>query len=251
MIIDAHAHVTREDYGNRETLLSQMREAGIDKAILVPGGMIDVRKMTSYLLQREQPKGDPIPNDLVDELVAEYPDLFLAFHCVNPNHGEKAVEDFRKAVSRGKKGLKLAPIIHRFSLTSDTVKELAKACSELGVPFYTHVIFQPDASTEKVGFLAREFPHTTIILGHMGLAPADDEAIQVAAKNDNLFLETSVSSYLIVKEALRRLGAGKLIFGSEFPLYHPHLELEKIRVLLKGEDFDRVTSKNILAMLPS
>jgi len=251
MIIDAHAHITREDYGNRETLLSQMREAGIDKAILVPGGMIDVRKMTSYLLQREQPKGDPIPNDLVDELVAKYPDLFLAFHCVNPNHGEQAVEDFRKAVSRGKKGLKLAPIIHRFSLTSDTVKELAKACGELGVPVYTHVIFHPDASTEKVGFLAREFPHTTIILGHMGLAPADDEAIQVAAKNDNLFLETSVSSYLIVKEALRRLGAGKLIFGSEFPLYHPHLELEKIRVLLKGEDFDRVTSKNILAMLPS
>jgi len=52
MIIDAHAHVTREDYGNKELLLSQMREAGIDKAILVPGGMIDVRKMTSYLLQR-------------------------------------------------------------------------------------------------------------------------------------------------------------------------------------------------------
>ncbi len=251
MIIDAHAHVTREDYGNRETLLSQMREAGIDKAILVPGGMIDVRKMTSYLLQREQPKGDPIPNDLVDELVAKYPDLFLAFHCVNPNHGEKAVEDFRKAIAQGKKGLKLAPLIHRFSLTSNAVKDLAKTCAELRVPFYTHVVFHPDASTEKVAVLAEEFPHTTIILGHMGLAPADDLAVECAFHHDNVFLETSVSSYLIVKEALRRLGAGKLIFGSEFPLYHPHLELEKIRVLLKGEDFDRVTSKNILAMLPS
>jgi uncharacterized protein len=251
MIIDAHAHVTREDYGNKDLLLSQMREAGIDKAILVPGGMIDVRKMTSYLLQRDQPKGEPIPNDLVDELVKEHPDKFLAFHCVNPTHGEKAVDEFRKAIGRDKKGLKLAPIIHRFSLASATVKELAKACGELGVPFYTHVIFHPDASTEKVGILAREFPHTTIILGHMGLAPADDEAIQVAAKNDNLFLETSVSSYLIVKEALRRLGTGKLIFGSEFPLYHPHLELEKIRILLKDEGFEQVTSRNILAMLPS
>jgi predicted TIM-barrel fold metal-dependent hydrolase len=56
---------------------------------------------------------------------------------------------------------------------------------------------------------------------------------------------------LIVKEALRRLGTGKLIFGSEFPLYHPHLELEKIRILLKEEGFEQVTSKNILAMLPS
>ena len=59
-----------------------------------------------------------------------------------------------------------------------------------------------------------------------------------------------MGSYLIVKEALRRLGASKIIFGSEFPLY-PQVELKKIRVLLKGEDFQRVTSKNILAMLPS
>src|SRR6266481_3490784 len=244
MIIDAHAHVSREDYGNKEVLLSQMREAGIDKTILVPGGMMDARKTTGYLLQREQPKGDPIPNEVVDELIAEHPERFFGFHCVNPNQGATAVEDFQKAVARGKKGLKLAPVIHRFSLASDTVKELAKVCGELGVPFYTHVIFHPDASTEKVGILAREFPHTTIILGHMGLAPADDEAIECAFQNDNVFLETSVSSYLIVKEALRRLGTGKLIFGSEFPLYHPHLELEKIRILLKEEGFEQVTSKN-------
>jgi len=249
MIIDAHAHVSREEYGNKEVLLSQMKEAGVDKTILVPGGMMDVRKMTGYLLQREQPKGDPIPNEVVDELIAEHPDKFFGFQCVNPNQGATAVEDFRKAVAQGKKGLKLAPIIHRVSLASATVKELAKTCGELGVPFYTHVIFHPDASTEKVGLLAREFPRTTFILGHMGLPPADDEAIQVAAKNDNLFLETSVGSYLIVKEALRRLGASKIIFGSEFPLCHPYVELEKIRVLVKENDFERVTSKNILAMV--
>ena len=52
-------------------------------------------------------------------------------------------------------------------------------------------MFLARTTTEKVGILAREFPHTTIILGHMGLAPADDEAIQ-AAQNDNRFLETSV-----------------------------------------------------------
>ena len=52
-------------------------------------------------------------------------------------------------------------------------------------------------------------------------------------------------------EALRRLGASKIIFGSEFPLYHPHVELEKIRVLVKENDFERITSKNILAMLPT
>ncbi|MBI4488254.1 MAG: amidohydrolase family protein [Deltaproteobacteria bacterium] len=251
MIIDAHAHVSREDYGNKEILLSQMKEAGVDKAILVPGGMIDVRKMTSYLLQRAQPKGEPIPNDVVDELIREHPGKFYSFHCVNPHHGQKAVEEFRQAIARGKKGLKLAPLIHRFSLTSDTVKDLAKACGELGVPFYTHVVFHPDASTEKVAVLAKEFPRTTIILGHMGLAPADDQAVECAFNHDNVFLESSVSSYLIVKEALQRLGPGKLIFGSEFPLYHPHLELEKIRILLKEDDFERVTSKNILAMLPS
>lgn len=249
MIVDAHAHVTEAAYGAPELLASQMAQAGIDRAILVPGGMIDVRKMTRYLSGREPIPAHAIANGLVERLMRQHPHRFVGFYCVNPHEGDAAVEEFRRAVGRGFRGLKLAPMVHRFSLSSKTVLDLAAACGALGVPFYTHVVYSPGASTEKVGALAGQFPGTTFILGHMGFGPADADAIELALRHANLFLETSGGSYLILKLAVERLGADKLIFGSEFPLHHPRVELEKIHLLLSGEAFERVTSKTVLSLI--
>ncbi|MFQ5896819.1 MAG: amidohydrolase family protein [Candidatus Methylomirabilia bacterium] len=249
MIIDGHAHVTEADYGSPDRLSAQMAEAGITQAVLVPGGMIDVRRMTRYLTGQEPVPEGAIPNGVVERLVAQNPGRFFGFYCVNPHDGDRAVEAFRDAIGRGFRGLKLAPLVHRFALTSETVRDLAEACGALGVPFYTHVTYSPGAATDKIGFLAREFPATTFILGHMGFGPADIDAVELALRYDNLYLETSGGSFLVLKLAFERLGAGKLVFGSEFPLYHPRAELEKIRLLADGEAFERIIGTNLLTLL--
>jgi predicted TIM-barrel fold metal-dependent hydrolase len=250
MIIDGHAHVTRADYGSAARLRERMDRAGIDRAVLVPGGMIDVRRMTAYLTGQAQPEAS-IPNDVVEELIAADPARFLGFYCVNPNLGDAVVGELRAAIGRGFSGLKLAPMVHRFPLTSPTVGALAEACGELGVPFYSHVIGHPSASTDKIGALARQFPQTTFILGHMGFGPADDVAIDVGAENDNVFLETSGGSFLGIEGALARLGPGKLIFGSEFPMHHPQLELEKLRLMASGDALAQITGGNLQRLLGS
>lgn len=249
MIIDAHAHVTRADYGSADRLLGEMDTHGIDKAVLFPGGMIDVRKMTKYMTGSEPVNQDYIPNDLVEELMAAQPDRFQGFYCINPNRAVNPAEELGQAVARGFSGLKLAPIVHRFSLTSQAVRDLAQACGELDVPLYSHVVFSPGASTEKFGLLAKEFPNTKFILGHMGFGPADVEAVDLAFEHANVYLESSGGSYMIIKIALDRVGPGKLIYGSEFPMQHPQVELEKIRVLAKGSDFEQITSKTLLSVL--
>lgn len=249
MIVDGHAHVTDDGYGSPELLVAQMAYAGIERAVLVPGGMIDVRKMSRYITGREPIRTTTIPNRLVEGLVRQNPEKFFGFYCVNPHEGDAAVAEFELAVQRGFRGLKLAPLVHRFSLTSKTVLDLADTCSALGVPLYTHVVYHPGACTEKVGVLARQFPGTVFILGHMGFGPADVDAIELAARHDNLLLESSGGSFLILKAALERLGSGKLIFGSEFPLHHPRVELEKIHLLLCGAAFERVTCKNMLSLV--
>ena len=78
MIVDAHAHISDSDYGNVDILLSQLDQAGIDKALCVPGGMLDVRKMTKYIVGAEQPKGD-IPNNVVRDAVRAHPDRLWGF----------------------------------------------------------------------------------------------------------------------------------------------------------------------------
>lgn len=249
MIIDGHAHVTRAEYGSAETLAAQMDKHGIDRAVLFPGGMIDVRKMTKYIAGGEATSQDAIPNDLVEELFTAHPDKFMGFYCVNPNRTNDLAGELSDAVGRGFKGLKLAPIVHRFALTSQGVRELAAACGELGVPLYSHVVFSPGASTDRFGELARDFPNTKFILGHMGFGPADVEAVELAAACDNVFLESSGGSYTIIKIALERLGPTKLIYGSEFPLQHPQVELEKIRLLASDSAFEDVTSRTLLSLI--
>jgi len=249
VIIDAHAHVTRADYGSIERLSAIMDKHGIDKAVLFPGGMIDVRQMSQYVRGSAAVGTDSIPNDLVESIFTLDRDRYFGFYCVNPNRLEDNTAAFRAAISRGFSGLKLAPIVHKFALCSDAVFELAAACGELGVPLYSHVVISPSATTQKFGELAKAFPDTQFILGHMGFGPADTQAIEVAANCDNVMLESSGGSYMIIKMALEKLGARKLIYGSEFPMQHPQVELEKIRIAAGGLDFERITSLNLLSLL--
>ncbi|HEX2953074.1 MAG TPA: amidohydrolase family protein, partial [Bacillota bacterium] len=151
---------------------------------------------------------------------------------------------------RGFVGLKLAPTVHQFSLTSNTVLKLAELCGELDLPFYSHTVYSPGASTKKMAYLAQTFPHTKFIIGHMGFGPADVDAIQYTKENDNLYLETSQGSYLIIKEALETLGSTKLIFGSEFPMYHPLPSLQTILSLKCNEwELENILSRNILRLI--
>lgn len=247
MIIDAHAHISASDYGNVEILLDQFKASGVSRGFLFPGGMIDVRRMTKYITGQEQPVTLEIPNNLVEEACKKYPENFRGFFCVNPHKGDAVLAEFEDAVkNRGFVGLKLAPVVHQFSLTAPIVKDLAKLCGELNVPLYSHVVFSPAANTARFIHLAKSFPETRFILGHMGFGPADVDAVECAKSMDNLFFETSQGSHLIIGEAYRSLGASRIIFGSEFPMYHVSSALENVKMLPCTEgELELMLGKNI------
>ncbi|MDS0527098.1 amidohydrolase family protein [Clostridium sp. SHJSY1] len=250
MIIDGHAHVTEAGYGNIDTLLAQYKEAKIDKGVLVPGGMLDVRQITKYISGEKQPETMEVPNHLVLDAIKKYPDKFYGFYCVNPHMGKTTLHQLEEAVKQGFVGLKLAPMVHQFSFSSNIIYELAELCGELGIPFYAHVVYSPAASTNKFNNLVKMFPKTKFILGHMGFGPADTAAIQYAMESDNLYLETSQGSYLILKQALEKLGSKKIIFGTEFPMYHPIASLSNVYALgCSDSQLEDICCNNILELI--
>ena len=97
----------------------------------------------------------------------------------------KHLENSRK---QGFSGLKLSPLSHQFTFSSKRVKELAQLCSEYEFPIYSHVVYSPGASTGKFVQLAKQFPKTNFIIGHMGFGPADQEAIDTAKSLPNFYL---------------------------------------------------------------
>ncbi len=249
MIIDGHAHISDSTYGNVSIYLEQLKSCGIDQGVVVPGGMIDVRKMTDYIIGKEKP-ADPIPNNtLVLESLLKNPGVLYGLACVDP-HQANCVDMLEKNFKMGFRGLKLSPMSHQFSFASRSIADLSACCGEYGFPVYTHVVFSPGASTARLIKLARQFPKTNFVAGHMGFGPADVDALQAAAELDNFYLETSTGSFLHIQEAVRKAGAGKLIFGSEYPLSHPQVELQKILLLdLSDAARDKILSENIRVLL--
>ena len=247
MIVDGHAHVLATDYGNIATLLRQLDQSGIDRVLVVPGGMVDVRQMSRVVLGKVRP--DPnIPNHLVYDALERHPERVYGFVCINPREGPAAVRMMEDGFRHGCRGVKLAPIVHQCPFAEPVLGEVAAACGERGFPVYTHVLAQPGCTTDDFAALARRWPGTNFILGHMGFGPGDADAIDFAAELGNLYLETSQGNYLIMRIALDRLGPGKLIFGSEFPLGHPRVELEKVR-LLDPAAHEAILAGNILRVL--
>ena len=247
MIIDGHVHVSDSDFGNVDVLLGQLDQAGIERAVCVPGGMVDVRQFSRIFSGRYRP--DPhIPNNLVFDALERHPDRLYGFVCVNPNEGPAAVDMLRDGLDRGCRGVKLAPIVHQFQFANPTIDEIAGHCGERGFPVYSHVLPNPGMTTADFAAAARRSPGTNFILGHMGFGPADADAIEFADELPNFHLESSLGNYLVLRDAVARLGPTRLVFGSEFPLSHPKVELEKIR-LLEPAVHHAVLGANILRLL--
>jgi len=249
MIIDAHAHLSDSTYGNLKLYLEQLKEAGVDRGICVPGGTLDVRKMTDYVTGKSKPETLIPNNEYVVQGCLSHPDLLVGMMNLDP-HEENAVGKLEKGFKSGFRGLKLSPMTHQFSFSSKAVAELAATCGLHSFPVYSHVVFSPGSSTTKYIALAKQFPKTNFILGHMGFGPADREGLEAAMELDNFFLETSSGSFLHIKGAIAKAGPNKVIYGSEFPLSHPKVELTKILLLkLSDADRDRVLGGNIKELL--
>ncbi|MUT64891.1 amidohydrolase family protein [Paenibacillus sp. NEAU-GSW1] len=251
MILDGHAHISRESYSSVEKLFELMNAARIDQTVLVPGGTVDVRRMTNYVIGKEKPVAMEPPNDYVLELVKKYPDKFYGFCNINPNQSENdALGALQGWFDQGMSGLKLSPMVHQFSLLGKVSKSLADLCGQLGIPYYTHTMFQASASTASVAKLAAEFPKTTFIIGHLGFGPCDVEAIETAESKDNVYLETSTANFLAIEQAVERCGYEKVIFGSEYPLSNPRVERAKIDVLnIPDNQKEYIMGKNMLNLL--
>lgn len=250
MIIDAHAHVSDTEYGNVDLLIRRMDEAGVDRAIVVPGGTVDVRQMSQFVSGELKAAVKPIPNHLVYQAIEKYPKRLVGFCSFNPLERDEAYAIFETAIARGCTGVKLNPIAFRFSFSSEVLDDIAAQCGVRGIPIYSHVIFDAGANTQKYGAFARRHPGTNFILGHMGFGSCDGNAFKLAAELPNFYLETSLANHMSVSEAIRIAGDHKLVFGSEFPMSYHKIQLFQIREFPERSQV-KILSENIRRIVPA
>ncbi len=226
MIIDSHVHIGTDSYFqiniDADELAETARAVGFDKLFI------------THLTALEY---DPVEgNDACAAAVVRYPDLFIGYATVPlPRFGRTAVDEIRRCYEKfGFRGIKtysrpeasMAPIPESLPLF-----ELA---AELKMPVLVH------ATPEECDFICSHVPEAWVNMAHMGGHPwalGDwHKAVAYALKHKNLFLDTASSQIDngMLEYAVSRVGAERIIFGSDTPLLDPWVQAAKVR----GADLD-------------
>lgn len=179
-------------------------------------------------------------NDLVAEMVQQYPDRFVGVAAVNLEKPVDAVRELERAVKElGFKALRVIPWLWNRPPNDKFYFPLYVKCIELDIPFCTQVghtgPLMPSEPGRPVPYLdevALVFPELKIVGGHIGY-PWTDEMIGLAWKHENVFIDTS--AYLPryyppqLLHYLKTYGQDKVLFGTNFP----QLSLEKCTTQVK------------------
>ncbi|MGN7932911.1 amidohydrolase family protein [Sphingopyxis sp. 22461] len=182
------------------------------------------------------PRNVMISNDEVAAFVAEAPDRLVGVGSVDISRPMEAVREIRRCVDTlGFKAIRVLPWLWEAPPTDRRFYPVYVACIEVGVPFCTQIGHTGPLMPSEVGRpiyldqVALDFPELMIVGGHIGY-PWTDEAIAVATKHENVYIDTS--AYTVRRyppqllDYLRGHGASKLLFGTNYPMIEPAKALE-------------------------
>ena len=186
-------------------------------------------------------------NEYVREVVESIPGLY-ALVWGNPRV-PGYVEEVERYLAHPKFiGLKLHPLIDGYLPNDESVHPLIELIVERDLPVLIHCghpIFTLPWSIEE---LAVSFPEAKVIIGHMGHGNAVyiQASIDIAARNPNVYLETSgMPMHTKIRDAYERVGETRVLFGTDTPFHHPVVEIAKVQVSgLPPEGVERVLSRN-------
>ena len=244
MIIDSHVHIGADADGSAQKLQRlkrNMHAYGIDKSAIFPfNEKSDLVKASIKLLEHKDQSMLP----------------FLRF---DPKVID--TEQLEHLLDYGFYGVKLHPRAQNFDPIDKKYYGLYKKIEDSGKPLliharkydtFTRIMLKTNgkySDPDRIVGLAKIFPNMNIIIAHF--ANLSRDALNVIAKEDNLYVETSIfGTTYVVKMMCKNLGADKIIFGSDAPYSDQEIEMLKIKKAdISGSEKEKIFSGNIKKLL--
>ena len=200
-----------------------------------------------------------ISNEEVHDAVSQSNGRLIGIGSVDITRPGSVMREIRRCVEQfGFKGIRVLPWLFQVPPTDRRFYPVYVACSEMNVPFCTQIGHTGPLMPSEVGRpiyldqVALDFPDLTIVGGHIGY-PWTEEAIAVATKHPNVYIDTSAYTIRRYPPALieyrRTHGRNKVLFGTNDPLITPAKALEgldafgldpKARTLFLSQNAQRV-----------
>ena len=220
MIIDIHTHLatpgTQPDPKEMDIMIRLARRHGVERAVAL-GNLIGVGG--------PNPTQDDIRtiNENSLNAVKAHPDFFIGFCYLNPEHPPEFSlgEIERCVVTGGMKGIKFWIAVKAPDKRHDP---LMRRIEELGIPVLYHAWYKQteqgtnESTPAEVADLARRFPKVSIVMAHL-TGDAERGVLDILAC-PNVLIDTSGGQPEagLVEYAVRRLGAERVIYGSDWPI---------------------------------
>ena len=245
-IIDTHAHIYPDKIALRAsqsiadfyempvvldgtvgTLLQKGAEAGVTRH-LVHSVAVTWERAASI-------------NDFIAAAVAQYPDKFVGFGAMHPDHPEMEKE-LDRILALGLKGVKLHPDFQKFMLDDPAALRLFEAMAERGLPLLVHTGDHryPYSTPERMARALDHAPRLKAICAHLGGWSVWSDAWKMLAGRENVYVDTCSSLYALMPEEavkiIHRYGADKVLFGTDYPMWDTAEELARFMALPLTED---------------
>lgn len=191
------------------------------------------------------PRNVMISNDEVAGFVEQAPQRLIGVGSVDISKPMSAVREIRRCVLElGFKAIRVLPWLWELPPTDRRFYPIYTTCCELGVPFCTQIGHTGPLMPSEVGRpiyldqVALDFPELVIVAGHIGY-PWTEEAVAIATKHENVFIDTSAYTArrypATLVDFMREHGQHKVLFGTNYPMILPGKALEGLEELRLDE----------------
>lgn len=219
-IIDAHMHLGEDllflTDDSERMLLDVMDRNGVNAQLVMPG-----------IVAKDQKKA----HERIRRFADAHPGRAWGIACFNPLMDDS---EFRALIrwtvkDLGFKGIKVHPYAFCTGPTHPAVQKIFELAQELDIVVMIHTgnglpIALPTAAIPA----ARTYPKVRIVLAHAGGGTFGADAIVAAEECPNIYLETSWVTVYDLKAMVERLGAKRVMFGTDL-LSNVPVELAKYR----------------------
>src|SRR4051795_1356852 len=204
-IFDAHLHLGHDIdgmVGDYDQLEQIMAEYGISRAFMF------------CLDEPDRHPGFSAANDRTLASAARSGGRLIPF--VRLDLDESPIEEGRRCIDAGARGIKLHPRAQKFTATDERLAPVFEIAAERRVPILIHGGRGLPPIADGLRSLVERYPEASLIIAHAGIADLDALSRCMAGRKGVLF-DTSTWSPIDLLDFYRRIPPEQVVYASDFP----------------------------------
>jgi uncharacterized protein len=204
-VFDAHTHLGTDIdgmIGDFEELVGGMDRYGVSRAFVF------------CLDEPDRQPGFQAGNDRTLEFAARSEGRLIPFVRLALDEGP--IEEARRCLDLGARGIKLHPRAQKFLLNDERLAPVFQLAAERRVPILIHAGRGLPPIAAGLEHLVDAYPGSQLILAHAGIADLANLAHRFAGKR-GVFFDTSVWSALDLLGLLRLVPPEQIVYASDYP----------------------------------